>query len=98
MNQQGNPKTRRALVIAITLNGVLAVALLYVWWRSHHAAAPQPATQDSLQIAAESGANSNSSQGEATLSSEPSVAPVQLTPQRLQSIGVKFGTAELKQV
>jgi RND family efflux transporter MFP subunit len=98
MNQQGNPKTRRALVIAIALNGILAIALLYVWWHSHHATASQFASQDSSQIAAESGANSNPSQGEATLSSEPSLAPVQLTPQRLQSIGVKFGTAELKQV
>jgi hypothetical protein len=63
-----------------------------------NATASQFASQDSSQMAAESGANSNPSQGEATLSSEPSLAPVQLTPQRLQSIGVKFGTAELKQV
>jgi RND family efflux transporter MFP subunit len=98
MNQQGSPKTRRALVIAITLNGILAIALLNVWWRSHHTTASQPATQDSLQIAAESGANSNSSQGEAATSNESVLAPVQLTPQRLQTIGVKLGTAELKQV
>jgi RND family efflux transporter MFP subunit len=98
MNQQANPKTHRALVIAIALNGILAIALIYVWWHSHHATASQFASQDSSQMAAESGANSNPSQGEATLSSEPSLAPVQLTPQRLQSIGVKFGTAELKQV
>jgi RND family efflux transporter MFP subunit len=98
MNQQGSPKTRRALVIAITLNGVLAVALLYVWWRSHHATASQPGQQDSSQMTAENGATGNSSQGEATVNSEPSLAPLQLTPQRLQSIGVKLGTAELKQV
>jgi RND family efflux transporter MFP subunit len=98
MNQQGNPTTRRALVIAITLNGVLAVALLYVWWRSHHATASQPTTQDSPQMAVESGANSNSSEGQAATSNEPTLAPVQLTPQRLQTIGVKLGTAELKQV
>jgi RND family efflux transporter MFP subunit len=98
MNQQGHPKPRRALVLAIALNGILAVALIYVWWHSHHAKASQPITQDSSQMTAENLANSNPSQGEATLSSEPSLAPVQLTPQRLQSIGVKFGTAELKQV
>jgi RND family efflux transporter MFP subunit len=98
MNQQGNLKTSRALVIAITLNGVLAVALLYVWWHSHHATASQVATQDSSQMTAENGANSNPSQAQATVSSEPSLAPVQLTPQRLESIGVKLGTAELKQV
>jgi RND family efflux transporter MFP subunit len=98
MNQQGSPKTRRALVIAITLNGALAVALLYVWWHSHHATVSQPGPQDSSQMTAENGATGNSSQGEATVNSEPSLAPIQLTPQRLQSIGVKLGTAELKQV
>jgi RND family efflux transporter MFP subunit len=98
MNQQGNRKTRRALVIAITLNGVLAAALLYVWWRSHRATLSQHAAQASSQMTAESGGNSTSSQGEAATGSEPSLAAVQLTPQRLQSIGVKLGTAELKQV
>jgi Cu(I)/Ag(I) efflux system membrane fusion protein/cobalt-zinc-cadmium efflux system membrane fusion protein len=98
MNPQGNPKVRRALVIAIALNGVLAVALLYVWWRSHHATASRPAAQDASPMTAESGANSNPSQGEAAGSSEPSLAPVQLAPERLESIGGKLGTAELKQV
>jgi RND family efflux transporter MFP subunit len=98
MNQQGNLNTRRALLIAITLNGVLAVALIYVWWHSHHATASSAATQDSSQTTAENAANSNPSQALVTVTSEPSLAPVQLTPQRLQSIGVKLGTAELKQV
>jgi len=98
MNQQGSPKTRRALVIAVILNGILAIALLNVWWRSHHTTASQPASQDSSQIAAESGANNNPSRGEAGINNEPSLTPIQLTPQRLQSIGVKLGTAELKQV
>jgi len=97
MNQQGNPKTRRALVIAITLNGVMAAALLYIWWRSHHGTTAPPATQNSSPRTAESGGNGNSSQPEMT-ASEPSLAPIQLTPQRLQSIGVQLGTAELKQV
>ena len=49
-------------------------------------------------MTAEGGGNGNSSQGEATATNEPPLAPVQLTPQRLQSIGVKLGTAELKRV
>jgi RND family efflux transporter MFP subunit len=98
MNQQGSPKPRRALVIALILNGILAIALLNVWWRSHHMTASQPASQDSSQTAAESGANNNPSRGEAGINNEPSLTPIQLTPQRLQSIGVKLGTAELKQV
>lgn len=97
MNQQGNPKTRRALVIAITLNGVLAVALVYVWWRSHPATASQPVRQESSQTAGERDADSTPPQDQAT-TNEPALAPVQLTPQLLQTIGVKLGTAELKQV
>jgi RND family efflux transporter MFP subunit len=98
MNQQGSPKTRRALVIAVILNGILAIALLNVWWRSHHTTESQPASEDSSQTAAESGANNNPSRGEAGINNEPTLTPIQLTPQRLQSIGVKLGTAELKQV
>jgi RND family efflux transporter MFP subunit len=98
MNQQGSPKTRRALVIAVILNGILAIALLNVWWRSHHTTESQPASEDSSQTAAESGANNNPSRGEAGINNEPTLTPRQLTPQRLQSIGVKLGTAELKQV
>ncbi len=74
MNQQGNPKTRRALVIAVILNGILAIALLNVWWRSHHTTASQPASQDSSQTAAESGANNNPSRGEAGINNEPTLS------------------------
>jgi RND family efflux transporter MFP subunit len=98
MNQQGNPKTRRALVIAIAFNGVLAVALLYVWWYSRHATPPQPAAQHSAQMTTDGGTNSNFPPTDTEASNEPSLAPAQLTDQRLESIGVKLGTAELKQV
>jgi Cu(I)/Ag(I) efflux system membrane fusion protein/cobalt-zinc-cadmium efflux system membrane fusion protein len=96
MSEQRNSRTRPILVVAIALNVILAVALLYVWWRSHHVAASQPPTQDSSQMTAESGAK-NPPEGEPAASNEPSLAPVQLTPQRLQSIEVRLGTAELKQ-
>lgn len=98
MNQSSSPKTRRALVIAIALNGILAVALLYVWGHSHHASTPQPATQGSSQMTTEGGTNGDALPSEVEASNEPSLAALQLTPQRLQSIGVKLGTAKLKQV
>lgn len=43
-------------------------------------------------------ADSSSPQGAAPAGNEPSLAPVQLTPQRLQSIGVRLGTAQMKAV
>jgi RND family efflux transporter MFP subunit len=100
-----NTRTSHALVIAVALNVILAAALLFVSWRSRQAPASESVKDDSSQmkIAAASPMSSppvrtsNSSQSEA-VSNEPALAPVQLTPQRLQSIGVKLGTAQMRAV
>jgi RND family efflux transporter MFP subunit len=107
MNGQENAKTRRALVIAISLNVILAFALLFLWWRSRQATAMPAAQQNSSQMPADADAsamnsspdaNRNDSQGQASADTEPSLASVQLTPQRMQSIGVTFGTAQMRAV
>ncbi|MCU1254291.1 MAG: efflux transporter, family, subunit [Candidatus Angelobacter sp.] len=100
-----NTRTSRALVIAVALNVILAAALLFLWWRSRHATAPESAKQGSSQMTAAASppmnsppdGTGNSSQPEAA-NNDPVLAPVQLTPQRLQSIGVKLGTARMKAV
>src|SRR5215813_4088883 len=100
-----NSRTSRALVIAVALNVILAAALLAVWWRSHRAAISEKAMHDSPQMPAQNsmptmgsspGLNGNPSPDEAT--SDPALAPLQLSPQRMQSIGVKLGTAQIKAV
>ena len=101
-----NTKTSRALVIAVALNVILAAALLFVWWRSRQATATFPANPDSSQMTTGSASatsptadgSSNPSQGDAAAGNDPVLAPVQLTPQRLQSIGVKLGTAQIRAV
>jgi len=100
-----NSRTSRALVIAVALNVILAAALLFLWWRSGHARASESARHDSSQMTAANASpmnspadgTGNSSQPEAA-NNDPVLAPVQLTPQRLQSIGVKLGTARMKAV
>ncbi len=99
-----NNKRNRALIIAVVLNVVLAAALLFVWWRSHQpkseAGNPSsgiPAAADSPS-ANKSGDPNSSPSPAGTADSEPNLAPVQLTPQRMQSIGVKLGTAQMKAV
>jgi RND family efflux transporter MFP subunit len=100
-----NSRTSRALVIAVALNVILAAALLFLWWRSGHTHASESAKHDSSQMtnANASPMNSppdgtaNSSQAQ-PVNTDPVLAPVQLTPQRLQSIGVKLGTARMKAV
>lgn len=98
-------KTNRALVIAITLNVILATALLFVWWRSRQASVPEVTKHDTSQMATGASATSpsadegsNLSQGDAAAGADPALAPIQLSPQRLQSIGVKLGTAQIKAV
>jgi RND family efflux transporter MFP subunit len=100
-----NSRTSRALVVAVALNVILAAALLAVWWRSHRAATSEKAMHDSSQMSAQESmpamdrspdANRDTSPGE--VASNPTLAPVQLSPLRMQSIGVKLGTAEMKAV
>ena len=96
-----NNKPSRALVIAVTLNVILAAALLFVWWRSRQVSAP--AKHDTSQMTAGSASamsspadgTSDPSHSGAAASTDPALAPIQLSPQRLQSIGVRLGTARI---
>jgi RND family efflux transporter MFP subunit len=99
-----NGKISRALIVTIVLNVVLATALALVWWRSREHMASAPAKQELSQMNAAAGGsamNSPDAAAGASLSdagNEPTLAPVQLTPQRMQAIGVKLGLAQLKTV
>src|SRR5437667_6751465 len=91
---------RRAFVVTATFNVLLAGGLALLWWRWHPTAGrgesgaqPQTAT---APASGESGGNEMAKQP-ATPGETPLV-PVQLTPQRLQSIGVKTGVVETKPV
>lgn len=87
-------KMGRALVVAIALNVVLAAALFFVWWRSQQRETGEK--HDSSQAVDQgSTAGTNPSEPSGT---EPTLAPIQLTPHRMQSIGVKLGTAQMKVV
>lgn len=89
-----NTKLGRALVIAIALNVVLAAALLSVWWRSQPG---ETSEKHDSAPAVEQGSAAATNPPE-TGGTEPTLAPIQLTPQRMQSIGVKLGTAQMKVV
>lgn len=96
----------RAFIIAVTLNVILAAALFFVWLRSRQHVVSEAGNPDSSQVSGAKGtsatnstdANSGSAPATSGADSEPTLAPVQLTPQRMQSIGVKFGTAQMKAV
>src|SRR5260370_19042755 len=107
MNEQKKrPNYRRGMILAIGLNVVLVLALLAFWWHSRNspAANATPVGSSSIQadhgqqMGAPSAAATEPAPGAAPGSSETPLTPVQLTPQRMQSIGVKLGTVEMKNV
>jgi RND family efflux transporter MFP subunit len=84
---------RTAFILVLVANLVLVGALAGFWWRSRHAvgsntAAPAAADPTPPQEMVTSTA--------VPPSAETPLAPIQLSPERLQSIGVKFGVVERK--
>lgn len=81
-------------MVAILGNIVLAAVLAGVWWHSHQRSSATPNPGAAMQMPAV--APSSSSSGADPM--EMPLAPVQLTPQRMQSIGVKLGRAQMETV
>ncbi|MDE3186246.1 MAG: FixH family protein [Acidobacteriota bacterium] len=87
-----------ALAAAVAVCVVLAAALVYVL-KQQKRAAPESATQDVVVARGPETASRPAVHGsEAPAGSEPALAPVQLSPRRLQEIGVMTATAEMKNV
>jgi RND family efflux transporter MFP subunit len=91
---------RRAFVLTATFNVLLAGGLALLWWRWH----PKPGRGESGSQAESAAAVAPAENGGNELARQPStpsetpLVPVQLTPQRLQSIGVRTGVVESKTV
>src|SRR6202171_1537899 len=100
---------RRAFWIAVTTTIVLAIVASVLGWRlSHTGTALQPgapsASESMKAMAQTSSANASGSESGSTGDSqagnmqETPLAPIQLTPQRMQSIGIVLGNVESKPV
>ncbi len=81
--------------------GMVAVAIAgFHFYRSHPSFVPAKAaapTSSEVQPVAE-GPAADTSQGATEQSLQTPLTPVQITPERMQSIGVKIGTVEYKQL
>lgn len=100
---------RRAFWIAVTATVVLAIVAAVLWWRlSHAGTASQPGNGSARQsmdaMAQTQSANASDSgpgstaQAQTGNMQETPLAPIQLTPQRMQSIGIVLGKVESKSV
>lgn len=85
---------RRAFLLALAGNIVLIAVLATLWW--HHRTR-QPATNEPSMRANAVEASENPSAA-APASAETPLVPVQLSPQKLQSIGVKISEVQRKVV
>jgi RND family efflux transporter MFP subunit len=95
MNTRTNRNYRNAFTLALLLNLVLLAVLGFWWWKSHNRITESHPSISSNESNSSSQASANAN---ATPMPDAPLAPVQLTPQRIQSIGVKLGTAQFKQV
>jgi RND family efflux transporter MFP subunit len=104
-----NNNYRRAFWIAMTTTVVFAIVASVLWWRLSHAGTPSQLGTSFASEAMEAMArtsSANASPSEAGSAGEPQagnmqetpVAPFQLTPQRMQNIGVVLGKVESKPV
>src|SRR5882762_2903457 len=99
----------RAFWIALTTTIVLAIVASVLWWRlSHTRTASQPiatSTSESMEAMPQT-SSANTSGSEPGSAGDPQagnmqempLAPIQLTPQRMQSIGIVLGKVESKPV
>jgi Cu(I)/Ag(I) efflux system membrane fusion protein/cobalt-zinc-cadmium efflux system membrane fusion protein len=97
---------RTAFVVALAGNILLAGVLGFAWWRSHApgeglklpAMLPQAVRSILPASLQPTVANTEPPPPAPPLSAEPALVPVQISPQRLQSIGVKHGRVQRKEI
>ena len=94
-------KYRRAFLVALIALIAVAGLAAWLWWRSPFnsmARGSQPAVAASVgnETSQPTTESTASAAGAAAPQSDTPLAPIQLSPQRMQSIGVKVGTVESK--
>src|SRR5713226_114619 len=87
---------RNAFVFALVGNLALLAVLGGLWWRGKQHWQMEVAMQPTLTESAQS--SPNGSESAAMAPHEAALVPVQLSPERLQSIGVRTGRVEIRTV
>jgi membrane fusion protein, copper/silver efflux system len=99
MPRGNNANYRRAFWIALLTTVALLIVSSVLWWRLTHAGtASQPTANSAHESQAETEASQATEQKQNGNMQETPLAPIQLTPQRMQSIGIVIGKVESKPV
>lgn len=88
---------RKAFLIALAVNLALVGVLAGFWWKFHRRA-PQTQTASELPKSAETQEIGAAEPSGSQSHPQAPLAPIQLSAERLQSIGVQFGVVARKQV
>jgi Cu(I)/Ag(I) efflux system membrane fusion protein/cobalt-zinc-cadmium efflux system membrane fusion protein len=100
---------RRAFWIALTTTIVLAIVASVLWWRLNHtgtASQPGASSASESREAMSQTSSANASGSEPGVGGDPQtgnmqetpLAPIQLSPQRMQSIGVQIGEVKFQPI
>jgi membrane fusion protein, copper/silver efflux system len=89
---------RPAFLVALTINILLAVGLATLWWHERRAQLAASTAEARNMMEPASGGGPPAPGPTATTQAEIPLVPLQLTPERRQTIGVKTGTVEMKPV
>jgi RND family efflux transporter MFP subunit len=87
---------RKLFFLALVGNAIFIGVLAGIWWSARRSTTPQHPSGSAPNVATQP--IQSSSPGSAPPPTETPLAPVQLSAERLQSIGVKFGVVERKPV
>jgi Cu(I)/Ag(I) efflux system membrane fusion protein/cobalt-zinc-cadmium efflux system membrane fusion protein len=92
-------KYRRAFMVTLFACFALAVIAGGLWWRLHIKTSMVPASDSTTADTPQPDAHTTPASGDAPAQAQDTpLAPIQLSPQRMQSIGVSVGTVESMQV
>src|SRR5690348_5273463 len=84
---------RTAFILVLVANLVLVGVLAGFWWRSRRSVETKTASKHTSSPGPQ---QEMSASAVPPPSAETPLSPIQLSPERLQSIGVKFGVVERK--
>jgi RND family efflux transporter MFP subunit len=96
---EASKKYRRAFVVTLVIAIALALSVAALWW--HFGNIPNAATRQGMEMSGTPGVSSENAAGGSTempAQIETPLNPIQISPQRMQSIGIQIGQVQSKAV